>query len=363
MTIEKDLKKLLVETLIPDDSEVTYEQMLSSYDSQLEMAGSSERGSSDQSYSPSSVPLVNAHCRLVRYNHGPFANADIMYSSKRLSGSGRKAVTPDQVVDPDDILEKEKIDSRPASLRRTKKILTRIIRHNYSSNTRLGTLTFAKGTHDLDEAWHAIHMMSIRFEKEHGYKLRYIAVPEPHPNGHGWHFHLIIDTPWFDFSIFIKKIWRMGLVFFSPQPQGNAHDLAINAASYLCKYVEKDMELRPAGRKRYSRGGDWATDWQIDSGVTCYPSVIATELLAYLNSLGIESSRYMMPLYTGQVLLCFTFSTGTCPVLDLTRFVPVYGEGRAGPGFYEEPISPYDIIKERSNEIRVQESTFQFPDR
>lgn len=277
---------------------------------------------SDEAYrSINPVPDIDEHCYSLDFNFGKFTNKEVFYSWRQLTGTKTASKLFPDASKEDEISEGPEIDYDKESINRTKKIFTRLLKHNYSKDTLLGTLTFAKAVHDIDEAWHAIHMMAIRYKAKHGHLLNYIAVPELHPGGHGWHFHVVINVPWIDFSEFIHKIWKLGFVKFSPKPTGDIHELAGSLAGYLVKYLTKAVTHIPKGKRRYSRGGDWRTDWLATSALVGDIEKTVPALLAYLQSQGVKYDYTKFEPHSGQFIHKIAFSTGVHPDLDLTPFL------------------------------------------
>ena len=126
------------------------------------------------------------------------------------------------------------------------------------------TLTFpGEGIHDYNKALSLVQ----NFIHDHGKALyregKWIAVPELHPNGHGWHWHILVSRRFTKKEIqTLREKWtdflgRKGIV-----PSGSANYVRINikewrnaseAAAYAAKYVGKsfDEEVREKNRKRY----------------------------------------------------------------------------------------------------------------
>lgn len=126
------------------------------------------------------------------------------------------------------------------------------------------TLTFpGEGIHDYDTALKCMQ----RFINDHGQYLHlsgvYVAVPELHPNGHGWHWHVLVQR------IFIKEElnnlrwqWTLFLERKVIYLSGDAKFARINVkafidvasgAAYASKYIRKsfDGDQRQINRKRY----------------------------------------------------------------------------------------------------------------
>jgi len=77
--------------------------------------------------------------------------------------------------------------------------------------------------------------------RDHWPRLRWLAVLEWHPGGHGWHIHVVVNKyvpkPW------IQANWRAGFVDvrrITVKGDSTSRQAVSKAASYLAKYVSKD---------------------------------------------------------------------------------------------------------------------------
>jgi hypothetical protein len=121
----------------------------------------------------------------------------------------------------------------------------------------MGTLTFpGLGIHDFDRA----QALCGEFLRLYGKSLfvRWLAVPELHPDGHGWHWHVLTDR-----RIPVNRVrsqWTSYLARRGLEVSGGARWVRFNvtmfkssqgAARYAAKYVSKVCDV-PAGRHRYA---------------------------------------------------------------------------------------------------------------
>lgn len=234
------------------------------------------------------VPQASQHFHYTEYNIEPYTSYDFFFALKAMTG---KKFTDDSISK-----EKEKIDMTmfdkdyymKTSLARTRRVFTRLLLHNYGENTKLLTLTYAKAQHSLPDAWKDMEKMQVRWRKMFANSLSYLAVPELHPGGHGWHFHLVLNTPWFDWEVFREDIWKLGRIKVSTRPAETSSLGAIALASYLVKYLNKSWKFIPQGKKRYSRAGDWATDWVTKSGVVHDAKLMQDAMIAALQEMGVK---------------------------------------------------------------------------
>lgn len=131
---------------------------------------------------------------------------------------------------------------------------------------KMWTLTFpGQGIHDYDVA----AQLFSRWMNDYGnvfFRGYYVAVPELHPGGHGWHWHILTRK-----YISVEKVrrsWTNFLIRRGYEPTGGAKYVRIHvkrmgssrrAASYIAKYVSKSIGVGiPKGRKRYRYGENTA---------------------------------------------------------------------------------------------------------
>lgn len=128
--------------------------------------------------------------------------------------------------------------------------------------TKLWTFTFpGEGVHEYTEA----ERLFARWLNDYGNKYLggyYVAVPEMHPGGHGWHWHLL-TRKYVNVNI-VRRSWTMFLANRGIYPTGGAKLVRVHvkrlgstrrAASYISKYITKELgRYIPKGRKRYKYG-------------------------------------------------------------------------------------------------------------
>lgn len=253
--------------------------------------------------------------KTLTFNFNIFETSSFLEAERPMTGASRSRIFTMNDEDKEDKPVKTTEQYAVESMNRTRKIFSRIIMHNYSDKTRLGTLTYAQPCHNLDEHWKNLNLMTQRFRKEYNADLNYIAVPELHPGGHGWHWHIVINNNWFDYKVFQAKIWCLGIVMISERPQAATSNDGRNMANYLVKYIGKEIHRSPKYKKRYSRGGDWATDWQVTDGVARGTTSITRRLIAYLASMSIPYRLTTIRPYDGQVIHSTSFASGLYPAL------------------------------------------------
>jgi len=157
--------------------------------------------------------------------------------------------------------------SKTEAARRAKTKVRRICRTHQLKY--MVTLTFpGDGVHDYDRALRLVQ----DFIHDHGNLLGrggiWLATPELHPSGHGWHWHVLVAKRFTKSELESLRVgWTQYLRRHSMEPSGGARFVRIDvkqwgnasqAAGYAAKYVGKTFEDGQLGkyRKRYlvSRG-------------------------------------------------------------------------------------------------------------
>ena len=159
--------------------------------------------------------------------------------------------------------------SRQESVRRARSRVRRIVR--YYALTYMVTLTFpGDGEHDYNRALRYLQ----DFIHDHGDLLRlgghYVAVPELHPSGHGWHWHVLVGRRFTRTEL--AALWQGWTDFLGRrgmEPSGGARFVRVDvkawgsatrAAGYASKYAAKTFEQASVGkgRRRFlaSQGAD-----------------------------------------------------------------------------------------------------------
>ena len=155
--------------------------------------------------------------------------------------------------------DRRRARSGEEAARRARGRVRKVVR--FYALTYMVTLTFPdKGVHDYN---HALRLLQD-FVHDHGQCLHlgghYIAVPELHPGGHGWHWHVLV---WRRFSKVELEALRCGWTDYLGRkgmvPSGGANFVridvkrwgsAVAAAGYAAKYVGKTFESSGIGKGR-----------------------------------------------------------------------------------------------------------------
>ncbi len=152
---------------------------------------------------------------------------------------------------------------KSTSLRRTKRTLFKLIRHNFGKNMKRLTMTYKFGHTNRHKVYKDIENCAMRYKKIFNTPLNYIAVLEYHKTDHGLHVHLIVDIPFIDIKEFAAKIWQQGFCWINSMREKGVSAGSHSLSNYILKYIEKDFELVPARQRRYTKSQTWATDWSI----------------------------------------------------------------------------------------------------
>lgn len=252
------------------------------------------------------------------YNHGALASQDILFSETDIGGKHSSGTSNSSYPYMEDSMDVETVDYKKTSLGRTRRILHRLILHNYSDSMRMVTLTYAKGVHSRKQVWLDIQAMAIRWKDAFGDPLNYIAVLELHPGGHGYHVHMVVNIPWFDYKAFRTTIWRKGRIRVSKKRKGSIRDSASKLAGYLLKYIGKDFDSFVPGQRRYSRGGSWATDWRQSSGFTDSPFTLFHKVLDYMTAHKIAHRKTIIKAYGDCTIYKISWDSGAHPDLPVS---------------------------------------------
>lgn len=180
---------------------------------------------------------------------------------------------------------------------------TRVKRLSRSNKfKRMFTLTFpGEGVHDYDESYRLV----AGWLHYHGRQWfpGYLMVPEEHPGGHGWHWHLLHrDRPNKKQLAAIRRSWSSYLASHGHDNHGaRIHakhwGSTRKAAEYAAKYVGKALDGIAPGRNRYMRSLGLTlpevTELVIRSSLS--------ELADYFEALGWKVATFQTP--TGYPLL------------------------------------------------------------
>lgn len=143
--------------------------------------------------------------------------------------------------------------AKAESVRRARTMVRRLVCEH--GLTRLWTLTLAPehATHDYT-AFGALvrrfqERMSAAFPGE-----PYLLVAELHPEGHGYHAHMLLGR--FHAEAEISSVWTLGFVAgrkIRTKGDGGRREGARRAAHYAAKYIGKCVDDVPVGAHRYWR--------------------------------------------------------------------------------------------------------------
>jgi hypothetical protein len=128
---------------------------------------------------------------------------------------------------------------------------------------RLMTLTYAgEGQRSLIKAWEDYRAFRRRLEAQFP-GIVTLAFPEPHPGGHGWHFHVLISE--YVMKSLAATLWGHGFVDIRAGGVNRKQLSPGKAAAYCAKYIAKTADPdfaehagvapRQLGRHRYRANG------------------------------------------------------------------------------------------------------------
>lgn len=312
---------------------------------------------------PVGEPNLEAYYKHFTFNFETLENVSLLLAERPMTGVSRSKkfnLESDEEVQK---IMKTKEQYAIESMNRTRKIFSRLLIHNYTDSTRLITLTYAQPCYDLGDHWIHLNLMTQRFKKEYSVPLNYLAVPELHPGGHGWHWHIVVNNDWFDYKFFQDKIWGHGIVRISDKPQDSTSEKGRNMASYLVKYLGKEIARNPSNKKRYSRGGIWRTDWLVRDGVVQDSIRITRKVIAYLAQAGVPYRLNTFRPYEGQVIRSITYDSGLFPDVHLDHILHPEEHPRICNEHPQKSLTDDGGFIRRAHDIQVQQGIIQFPER
>lgn len=148
-------------------------------------------------------------------------------------------------------------DSKQESVNRARRSVLDLVFFGLRSDSKFLTLTFAKATVDRSYVRGCINNMCNRYLLEYGRPLPYLSVLEFHPAGHGYHVHMLVNSPFISQADWQGKLWRQGIVDIRSVRRLDNVDHRIDLANYLLKYLEKDVADLPPGSRRYNVSKSW----------------------------------------------------------------------------------------------------------
>lgn len=149
--------------------------------------------------------------------------------------------------------------SEREAVRRAQSMVRRLVAEH--DLVRMWTLTQAEAT-TAEQRGEVVRRFQLFVKRlRHRYpRLRWLAVLEWHPQGHGWHIHMVVNR-WLPKSV-MAETWGHGFVdarLIRPKGECTGRAAARQAASYVAKYLGKggdDDHPSPAhekGQQRYLR--------------------------------------------------------------------------------------------------------------
>lgn len=137
-------------------------------------------------------------------------------------------------------LERAVDNARRASTRAAKQLRLFIVANML---TRMWTLTYAEAQWDRSAVMRDVNDFQQRLRTYLGEDFPAAYVLELHPNGHGWHVHMALQSRFIRWSL-LGQLWGHGVVQYSDGQKAinNCHGERAKArrlASYLTKYMAK----------------------------------------------------------------------------------------------------------------------------
>jgi hypothetical protein len=258
---------------------------------------------------------------LTTYNHGKYTNQTALFSDLVLGAktSPRVIRICDDLID--DIPTPDPIDYAHESLMRSKRMIRKYIRHYYTQDTRMVTLTYAEAVHDRTKVQRSISAMSKAWLKHHLEPLKSLIIPELHPGGHGFHLHAVFFEKDFDYDLFRTKIWKRGRIRASDPMRMRELDSPHKLWSYLCKYLDKDLKWCPPGAHRYYRTGGLMSSWKTRSGV-CGDALQTWRInCAKLDLAGIPYHATYIEILPAKFIYIIEVATGLYPNMPYMDFL------------------------------------------
>lgn len=120
------------------------------------------------------------------------------------------------------------------SARRAKGVVRRDIRKN--RGRFLWTFTFADATYDYAAVVAAVQAFLVNLRTKVG-RFWFRLVPEPHPEGHGWHVHGVTNR--YIEYLDVWAAWGKGHVWVGDHKKRRAVWQVRELAGYLAKYISK----------------------------------------------------------------------------------------------------------------------------
>lgn len=151
---------------------------------------------------------------------------------------------------------------RERGARRARREVVR--RARYYGLRYMWSFTFpGEGVHDYGVAA-GLFAEWMRKHGERWFRGDYLTVLEWHPGGHGWHVHVLSSRrPPLVWLVRVRLSWTRFLMRRGMSPSGGARVIRVHvkdfgsglaAGKYAGKYVAKDFDRVPAGRRRFRCG-------------------------------------------------------------------------------------------------------------
>lgn len=146
---------------------------------------------------------------------------------------------------------------RVQAIARARRKVREVMRCNYSQHLKFLTLTFAASITSEAVVLSHIKRMCRRYLRLLHSPLRYIAIPEWHPSGHGLHVHMLVDAPYIACDVWREQLWCAGFVKINSIGVGDCKSDILRVIDYVLKYVGKDMDSTVKYKHYYFISKGW----------------------------------------------------------------------------------------------------------
>lgn len=126
--------------------------------------------------------------------------------------------------------------------------------------TKMWTLTYKEAQWDKEKIKADMNDFFQRWRVLEGKPFPYIYVLELHPEGHGYHVHLLVPSWMFTDFFQLRRVWGHGRVRFdkTKRHHGDSRDDARRVVSYIVKYITKGFDDdHVPGEHRYERAQEF----------------------------------------------------------------------------------------------------------
>ncbi len=150
-----------------------------------------------------------------------------------------------------------KRDAKVESLKRAVRSVFDLIYFGICKESKFLSLTFREACFDRERVGVCIQNMCSRYLRDYHRPLAYLSVLELHPGGHGYHVHMMVNTPYIPQETWQCHLWQQGIVDIRSLGKRGSNYNDSKVAHYLVKYMEKDAANVSPGSRRYNVSQTW----------------------------------------------------------------------------------------------------------